>query len=92
MPITCVRLGDLEAGVKNKLPFEEWQKAMRQKDLEADIAEVESRRLMGRLSYEEAILARQALTLENHNRVAEMKKEVKCFHLNLYFKCLIILY
>ena len=49
---------------------------MRKKDLDAQLAEVERRRLMGKLSYEEAILAKQTLMQENRNKVAQMKKEV----------------
>ncbi|XP_076472464.1 cilia- and flagella-associated protein 99-like [Babylonia areolata] len=71
------KLAQLEAGTMNSTPFEEWQASMRRKDLQAQLAEVERRRLMGKLSYEEAILARQNLTAENRAKVAQMKKEAE---------------
>ena len=49
---------------------------MKQKDLEAQLAAIEKRRLEGKLSQEEAILARQNLIKENRQRVAEIKEEV----------------
>ena len=51
---------------------------MRKKDLDAQLADIERRRLLGKLSYEEAILAKQKLTEENRAKVAQMKKEVCC--------------
>ena len=71
------RLAKLESGTMNSKPFDDWQAAMRRKDLEAQLAEVERRRLMGKLSYEEAILAKANLTQENKARVAAMKKEAE---------------
>lgn len=50
---------------------------MRKKDIEAKLAEVERRRLLGKLSYEDAILARQNFMQENRAKVAQMKKEVR---------------
>ena len=70
------RLEDLEAGAKDKSEFEKWQTEMKQKDLEAQLAAIEKRRLEGKLSQEEAILARQNLIKENRQRVAEIKEEV----------------
>lgn len=49
---------------------------MRKKDLESQLADIEKRRLEGKLSHEEAILARQNLIKENKQRVAEIKEEV----------------
>ena len=37
----------------------------------------EANRIAGQLSYEEAILARQALIEENRKKVQDMKKEVQ---------------
>ncbi|KAK7110652.1 cilia- and flagella-associated protein 99-like [Littorina saxatilis] len=71
------KLAKLEAGMMNSTPFEEWQASMRKKDLEVKLAEVERGRLMGKLSYEEAILAKQTLTQENRNKVVQMKKEAE---------------
>lgn len=50
---------------------------MRQKDLDTQLAEIERRRIEGKLSHEEAILARQNLILENKQKVADMKAEVR---------------
>lgn len=49
---------------------------MRQRDLEVQLAEIERRRLEGKLSHEEAILARQNLIRDNKSKVQDMKKEV----------------
>lgn len=49
---------------------------MRQQDLEDELAEIECRRLQGKLSHEEAILARQDLIQENKQKVKSMKEEV----------------
>ena len=50
---------------------------MRQKDLEAELAAVERRRLEGKLSHEEAILSRQNLIQDNQRKVEEMKQETQ---------------
>merc|ERR1712137_424186 len=63
------RLEDLEAGAKDKSEFEKWQSEMKRKDMEAQLAEIEKRRLEGKLSHEEAILARQDLIRENRQKV-----------------------
>lgn len=54
-----------------------WQNEMRQKDLEEELAAVERRRIEGKLSHEEAILARQNLISENQRKVDEMKQETQ---------------
>lgn len=69
------KIAKLESGTRNSLEFDEWQANMRKKDIDASLAEVERRRLLGKLSYEEAILARQNLMEENRQKVAQMKKE-----------------
>lgn len=70
------RLELLEAGAKDKSDFEKWQNEMKRKDLETNLAEIERRRLEGKLSHEEAILARQNIIQENKVKVAEIKEEV----------------
>ena len=75
------RLENLEAGAKDKSEFEKWQSEMKQKDLEAQLADIERRRLEGKLSHEEAILARQNLIKENRQRVVEIKEEVQIWTL-----------
>ncbi|XP_050399587.1 cilia- and flagella-associated protein 99 [Patella vulgata] len=71
------KLENLEAGAKDTTPFLKWQSEMRQRDLEVQLAEIERRRFAGKLSYEEAIIARQNLTKENQQRVLEMKEETQ---------------
>ena len=75
--IIYFRLENLEAGAKDASEFLKWQSEMRQKDLEAELADIERRRLQGKLSHEEAILARQDLILDNKKKVLDMKEEVK---------------
>ena len=87
--LVLYRIADLEAGTKNSTPFEEWQASMRKKDLDAQLAEVERRRLMGKLSYEEAILAKQNLMQENRNKVAQMKKEVSQISIGSFINVLV---
>lgn len=79
-----VRLESLEAGAKNPSEFLEWQQSMRRQDLEAELGEIERRRLEGKLSHEDAILARQNLIKENKQKVAEMKQEVRIWR-RFYF-------
>ena len=49
---------------------------MRQKDLDEQLAGIERRRIEGKLSHEEAILARQNLIKNNRQKVEQMKEEV----------------
>ncbi|XP_078588779.1 cilia- and flagella-associated protein 99-like [Branchiostoma floridae x Branchiostoma japonicum] len=71
------KLLDLEAGAKDASEFLEWQQKMRQKDYDEQLAEIERRRLEGKLSHEEAILARQTLVKENRQKVQDMKEETE---------------
>ena len=50
---------------------------MRQRDLDAQLAEIERRRLEGKLSHEDAILARQNLIKDNKVKVDQMKEEAQ---------------
>ena len=70
------RLANLEAGAKDASDFLAWQTSMRQRDMGEQLAEIERRRLEGKLSHEEAILARQSLIKDNKEKVQMMKKEV----------------
>jgi len=67
----------LEAGAHDPSKFLNWQSEMRQRDLDEELAAVERRRLEGKLSHEEAILARQNLIRENQRKVDEMKEETQ---------------
>lgn len=63
-------------GAGDPSAFLEWQKQMRDKDLEEQLAEIEYRRLQGKLSYEEAVLAHQNVIQENKKKADLMREEV----------------
>ena len=52
---------------------------MRKKDLDEQLGDIERRRIEGKLSHEEAILAKQNLVQINKQKVAAMKEEVCSF-------------
>lgn len=64
----------LVEGAQEPSSFLQWQKEMREKDLQEELAMVESRRLEGRISHEEAAMARNRLMAQNQ-RAAKLKKE-----------------
>ncbi|NXY59665.1 CFA99 protein, partial [Callaeas wilsoni] len=69
------RIENLEQGARDPSEFLEWQKQMRGKDLEQQLAEIECRRLQGKLSHEEAVLARQNVIQENKKKADILKEE-----------------
>ncbi|KFU91607.1 hypothetical protein M959_01446, partial [Chaetura pelagica] len=69
------RVENLLQGAKDPSEFLEWQKQMRGKDLEEQLAEIECRRLQGKLSYEEALLAHQNVIQENKRKADLMREE-----------------
>ncbi|XP_033756504.1 cilia- and flagella-associated protein 99-like isoform X1 [Pecten maximus] len=71
------RLENLEAGAKDKSEFEKWQNKMKTQDLEQELAAIERRRLEGKLSHEEAILARQNLIRSNKQKVLNHREQTK---------------
>lgn len=71
------RLEDLSVGGRDDSEFVKWQSEMRSRDLDENLAQIEEKRLSGKLSYEEAILARQALINTNKQRVDDIKMETK---------------
>ncbi|KAK7806149.1 hypothetical protein U0070_021095 [Myodes glareolus] len=70
------RVDKLVDGAGDFSEFLEWQKKMQAKDLEEQLAASECRRLQGKLSHEEAILARQNLMQENKQKADQKKEEV----------------
>lgn len=64
-------------GARDPSEFLEWQRQMQAKDLERQLADIECRRLEGKLSREEAVLARQNLTQENKKKALMKKEEVR---------------
>jgi len=69
------KLHDLETGAFDAANFQKWQSEMRQIDLEAQLSAVEERRLKGKLSHEDAILAKSSLIEENHAKVINIKEQ-----------------
>ncbi|XP_069450999.1 cilia- and flagella-associated protein 99 isoform X2 [Ovis canadensis] len=68
------RVDRLVDGAGDFSEFLEWQRRMQAKDREEQLAAGEVRRLRGKLSHEEAALARQQVAREKR-RTAELKKE-----------------
>ncbi|KAM5271288.1 cilia- and flagella-associated protein 99 [Ctenodactylus gundi] len=68
------RVDQLVDGAGDFSEFFEWQEKMRAQDQEQQLVVGECRRLQGKLSHEEAVLARQNLAQENRQR-ADRKKE-----------------
>ncbi|KAM6150284.1 cilia- and flagella-associated protein 99 [Erethizon dorsatum] len=68
------RVDKLVDGYRDLSEFLEWQEKMRAKDQAEQLAVSECRRLQGKLSHEEAVLARQHVQQENKQK-ADQKKE-----------------
>ncbi|XP_032240106.2 cilia- and flagella-associated protein 99 isoform X1 [Nematostella vectensis] len=71
------KLEEYEKGGRDPSEFLKWQETMRKNDMERELAEIEKRRLEGKLSYEDAILARQNLIKDNKQKVSEIKKQTQ---------------
>ena len=69
------KLEKLQAGARDASDFLQWQKEMRQKDYEQEIADIERRRLGGLISHEEAILAKQRANEINREIANQIKGE-----------------
>ena len=65
----CFRLEKFEAGAFDASQFLEWQNRMKSMDTNQKMSEIERRRLEGKLSHEQAILARQNVAKENRKKV-----------------------
>uniref|UniRef100_A0A8C3G0T6 Cilia and flagella associated protein 99 n=1 Tax=Cyclopterus lumpus TaxID=8103 RepID=A0A8C3G0T6_CYCLU len=68
------RMERLVEGAHEPSSFLHWQKEMREKDLQEELAKIECRRLEGRISYEEAAMARTRI-MERNQKTAQLKKE-----------------
>ncbi|XP_031703606.1 cilia- and flagella-associated protein 99 [Anarrhichthys ocellatus] len=68
------RMERLVEGAREPSSFLQAQKEMREKDLQEELAMIERRRLEGRISYEEAAMARTRL-MERNQKTAQLKKE-----------------
>ncbi|XP_058402560.1 cilia- and flagella-associated protein 99 [Diceros bicornis minor] len=69
------RVDQLVDGAGDFSEFLEWQKKMQAKAREEQLAAGECRRLQGKLSHEEAVLARQHLVQENKQKADQKKEE-----------------
>ncbi|XP_062963303.1 cilia- and flagella-associated protein 99 [Cynocephalus volans] len=69
------RVDKLVDGAGDFSEFLKWQKKMQAKDREEQLAAGECRRLQGKLSHEEAVLARQHLVQENKQKADHGKQE-----------------
>lgn len=80
LQITCFnvyyRIEHLLQGAQDPSKFLEWQQQMRGKDLDQQLTEAECRKLQGKLSYEEAILARQHCIQEKKKNAEQKREEV----------------
>lgn len=77
------KIEKLVEGARDPSEFMAWQRQMRERDMEEKLAEVERRRLEGRLSHEEAVLARHKIIQENKKK-ATLKKEETAGLMRLY--------
>ncbi|KAF6371529.1 cilia and flagella associated protein 99 [Rhinolophus ferrumequinum] len=70
------RVDKLVDGARDFSEFLEWQRKMQAKDYQEQQAAGECRRLQGKLSHEEAVLARQRLLQENKQKADRKKEEM----------------
>ncbi|XP_039993513.1 cilia- and flagella-associated protein 99 [Xiphias gladius] len=68
------RMERLIEGAHEPSSFLQWQREMREKDLQEELAKIERRRLEGRISFEEAAMARTRI-MERNQKTAQLKKE-----------------
>ncbi|KAJ8783468.1 hypothetical protein J1605_009173 [Eschrichtius robustus] len=70
------RVDKLVDGAGDLSEFLRWQRKMQAKDREEQLATGECRRLQGKLSHEEAVLARQQVVQEKKQKADQKKEEV----------------
>ncbi|XP_037652282.1 cilia- and flagella-associated protein 99 isoform X1 [Sebastes umbrosus] len=70
------RLQRLVEGAREPSSFLQWQKEMREKDLQEELAKIERRRLEAGINNEEAAVARMR-KMERNQKTAQLKKEEK---------------
>ncbi|KAI5102304.1 cilia- and flagella-associated protein 99 [Silurus meridionalis] len=69
------RLELLMQGASEPSAFLQWQKEMKEKDLQEELVQLECKRLEGKISYEEALLARQRVLKLNQHKALIKKEE-----------------
>lgn len=60
-------------------PYLQWQKDMREQDLQEELAKIDRRHLEGRISYDEAAAARMRV-MERNQKTAQLTKAEVCQH------------
>lgn len=68
---------DYESGGRDAHEFFQWQQTMQRQDYEQEINAIERKKIEGKISYEEAILARQRLVDENRQIADELKRQTR---------------
>ena len=68
---------NFENGGKDAQKFFEWQQTMQKQDYDEQMDAIERKRLEGKMSYEEAIIARQRLADENRRIADELKRQTR---------------
>lgn len=71
------RMQNLVEGGKELSPYLQWQKDMREQDLQEELAKIDRKHLEGRISHEEAAAARVRL-MERNRETAKLTKEEVC--------------
>lgn len=61
-------------------PYLQWQRDMREQDLQEELAKIDRRHLEGRISHEEAAAARMHV-MERNQKTAQLTKEEVCHQL-----------
>lgn len=68
---------NLVEGEKELSPYLQWQKDMREQDLQDELAKIDRKHLEGRISHDEAVAARARL-LERNRETAKLTQEEVC--------------
>jgi hypothetical protein len=71
------RLNEFEFGAKDPHEFLQWQQTMQKQDYEQEMNAIERKKLDGKISYEEAILAKERLADENRQIADEIKRQTR---------------
>lgn len=82
LPLACLQLPHryelLMEGAQEPTAFLQWQKEMRDKDLQEEQARIERRHLEGLMSHKEAAIA-PARMMERNQKAAQLQKEEVLF-------------
>lgn len=67
----------LVEGGQELSPYLQWQKDMREQDLQEELAKIDRRHLEGRIGYDEVVAARSRV-MERNQKAAQLTKEEVC--------------